>query len=369
MTVVQAADDAEQENPHVWKSRTESVAVFKNGLGFFIRSGDVSLRDGWCVASEVPPASFGTLAIYSTNEDHLVDLVGSGPGEIVDFDDNDAPKSIDAKLKRLEASKHLNVQLTYRHKGTDRTAAGKLVSVSSEFAVLENETNSFAVPVEGISRLQILNLPIRVHVDSESEDPPTKTNLGMAYLRKGITWIPEYTVRIIDDTTAELTLRATLVNEAEDLIHCNVDFVVGVPHFLHTDYLAPIAVGQAIRTIGSAVAPPQIAAQIRNRAAFSNTIQANQFSGSEIIERPVANEGTVNNLLGNLPQMGGAASTDYTVYTKEGPLLKTSSTSSSCTTQPTLHGLRAHTWPSAKTDLSARISSNIPQRVESARSP
>jgi len=37
----------------------------------------------------------------------------------------------------------------------------------------------------------------------------------MAYLRKGITWIPEYTLKVIDDETAELTLRGTLVNEAE----------------------------------------------------------------------------------------------------------------------------------------------------------
>jgi len=53
------------ENPHVWKPSVKSVAVFKNGLGFFMREGEVRLRDGWCVAAEVPPAAFGTLAIYS----------------------------------------------------------------------------------------------------------------------------------------------------------------------------------------------------------------------------------------------------------------------------------------------------------------
>ena len=75
----------------------------------------------------------------------------------------------------------------------------------------------------------------------------------MAYLRKGITWIPEYTLKILDEDNAELTLRGTLVNEAEDLIHTDVHLVVGVPHFVHTEYMAPIAVGQVIRTIGAAV--------------------------------------------------------------------------------------------------------------------
>ena len=100
----------------------------------------------------------------------------------------------------------------------------------------------------------------------------------MAYLREGIAWIPEYSLRILDDDTAELTLRGTLLNEAEDLIHCDVNFVVGVPHFVHDKYLAPIAVGQVIRTLGAAVAPPEVQTQIMNRAAISNTAHSTQFS-------------------------------------------------------------------------------------------
>ena len=80
------------------------------------------------------------------------------------------------------------------------------------------------------------------------------------------------------DTTAELTLRGTVVNEAEDLIHCDVNLVVGVPHFVHTNFLAPIAVGQIIRTIGTAVAPAEFKGQIMSRSSIaSNSILAKQF--------------------------------------------------------------------------------------------
>jgi len=140
----------------------------------------------------------------------------------------------------------------------------------------------------------------------------------MAYLRKGITWIPEYTLKVLDEETAELALRGTLVNEAEDLVHADVNFVVGVPHFVHTDYLAPVAVGQVIRTIGAAVAPAQVQTQIMNRAAIaSNLIRADQFDGGPaLVERAVAAAGDLKAALGNLPEIGGAAGTDYTVYTK-----------------------------------------------------
>jgi len=316
----------QETNPHVWQPQTKSVAVFKNGLGFFMREGEVQLRDGWCVAGEIPPALFGTLAIYSHSEQSVVDIVGSGPGEVVEFDDRDAPADLQSKRARLEASRQLKVQLDYRHKGQDCAAAGTLVSVGPEFVVLEDANSIFAVPLEGIKKVQVLELPLRVHVSAEGEEAPEHERLGMAYLRKGITWIPDYTLKVLDEETAELTLRGTLVNEAEDLVHTDVHLVVGVPHFVHTDYMAPIAVGQTIRTIGAAVArqqvPQQVTTQIMSRAAIVSNA-APVTAEPIVVEQPVEQAGgNLQQALGDLPQMGGAAATDYTVYTKRDLTLR-----------------------------------------------
>lgn len=325
-----SADEAptDSDNPHVWQTRTTSVAVFKNGLGFFMREGEVELRDRWCLAGQVPPAVFGTLAIYSLGPDETVDIVGSGPGEVIDFDDRDGKATDDAKRGRLEADVGLRVELAYTQHDVERRAAGKLISVGHEFAVLDDGSNSFAVPISGISRLKVLDLPLRVHVAGESDDKGEKkegrhnARLGMAYLRKGITWIPEYTLNVVDEGTAELTLRGTLVNEAEDLVHCDVNLVVGVPHFLHTEYLAPLAVGQAIRAIGSAVAPTQVQSQIMNRAAIANnSVASDQFMTQDDANAQQA-AGNVAALLGNLPQIEPAGASDYTVYTKSNLTLR-----------------------------------------------
>ena len=316
------------QNPYLWKPRTTSVAVFKSGFGFFMGEADVALRDGWCTAADVPPATFGTLAVYSHGADQTVDVVGAGPGEVVEFDGHDAPAELKTKLARLEASKHLKVALTYSHEGIDRTAAGKLVSVGPEYVVLEGEGNNFAVPVASVKKLQMLDLPLRVHVTSDSGKSPDRAKVGIAYLRQGVTWIPAYTLRVIDDETAELTLRGTLVNEAEDIVHADVHFVVGVPHFLHSNYLEPIAVGRVIRTIGAAVAPPGMQEQIMSRAAIANNaIRQNQFEGfggfggapGQVVERPVAPVGkdALTAATGNLPVMETPGGSDFTVYTKK----------------------------------------------------
>jgi hypothetical protein len=176
---------SEAGNPHLWAPRTKSVAVFKNGMGFFMREGAVALRDGWVVAREIPPAAFGTLAIYSLDKDELVDVVGSGPGEVVEFDGVDVPADPATKRNRLQTALKLSVQLTYEYQGAPRTAAGKLVSVGPEFAVLETMQSNFAVPVAGVSSMQVLELPLRVHVASEAAKPSARESPGSRNTRCG----------------------------------------------------------------------------------------------------------------------------------------------------------------------------------------
>jgi hypothetical protein len=319
-----AASPTLVSHPHVWQPRTTSVAVFKNGLGFVTRRGAVQLRDGWCYAAEVPPAAFGTLAVYAHDPDRLVDLVGSGNGEVVTFDDHDAPRDAGSKQRRLEALLGLRVELQYEQPSGLRTATGKLASVSPQYVVLEAPEQTMAVPLEKLMRLQVLELPLRVHVQQSDETPAPEADLGIAYLRQGFLWVPEYTLKILDEQTAELTLRGTLINEAEDLVHCDVNFVVGVPHFVHSDLMSPIAVGRALRTIGSSLpsaqVPPQVMSQMMNRAAIANnSFTADPFAagnGGLGAALGAPDDERLGELVGNLPQLDSAGPSDFTVYTK-----------------------------------------------------
>lgn len=310
--------EPDRKSPYQWQPKTTSVMIFKNGLGFFLREGQVALSDGWCVSRTIPPAAFGTLAVYSHANDQTVDIVAAGPGEIVDFDDADAPTDLDSKRRRIESCKNLKIQLTYSQQGAERTAAGELVSVGSDYIVLEAENNSFAVPLDSIKKLQVLENPLRVHVAGNNQTSPAEATLGMAYLRKGITWIPEYTLKLTEKDTAELTLRGMLVNEAEDLIHCEANFVVGVPHFVHSEYMSPIASGQAIRTIGAAI-PSQFMNQISNAnivVSNYNGDMGNQFGGMVPTGRDLS-EAT-----GNLPQLNNGDASDFTVYARKDITLR-----------------------------------------------
>ena len=59
--------------------------------------------------------------------------------------------------------------------------------------MLESDGSNYAVSLPAIKKMQVLEQPLRVHVASENASAPAKTTLGMAYLRKGIAWIPRST--------------------------------------------------------------------------------------------------------------------------------------------------------------------------------
>ncbi len=318
-----AAGAAEHDNPHVWEPQIRSVAVFKNGMGFFMREAEVQLRDGWCVSGPVPPALFGTFAIYSVDESRMVDVVGAGQGEVVEFDGKDGPQDLAGKLARLRSYTGLDVELSYKHDEATISSAGCLDEVTEEFAILNNAETLFAIRVKELIKLEILDYPLRVHVVGQPAENG-RVKLGMAYLRKGITWIPEYSLRVIDESTAELTLRATLVNEADDLIGTDVHFVVGVPSFRHTEYLTPIAVGQTIRAVAAGL-PAQFQGQLVSNAimARAGRVPDQRPAASETETRPVpVDTGEIERLIQGLPQIDSAGASDFTVYTKKGLTLR-----------------------------------------------
>ncbi len=303
------------ENPYVWKPRVTALSVYKDGHGFFQREGPVKLHDGWGLMEAFPPAAFGTLAIYSHKESETVDTVISGSAVVVDFDDPAIGMDDDRKHDLLSTYRDLTLELRYTQYGRDQKAVGRLVSIGTEYVVLEAEDNNYAVPIAGISRLQILGAPARFHVRSETGEEPVETTLGMIYLRKGVTWIPEYTLTLLDDSTAELVLRGTLVNEAEDIIDGDVHFVIGVPYFRHNELLTPVAVGQVVRGI-SGMAPREVMTQVATRAGAARDVRSDPFA---VVDQAVpVGVRDLREATGNLPQWEGAGANDFTVYTRGG---------------------------------------------------
>jgi hypothetical protein len=99
---------------------------------------------------------------------------------------------------------------------------------------------------------------------------PAKTaNVGMAYVQRGIRWIPNYRVDIDGKGNATLSLQATLVNELTDLDNVTAHLVIGVPTFAFKDTPDPISMRETVARLSSVMQPTN-----QTAFAFSNAIMA-----------------------------------------------------------------------------------------------
>ena len=58
-------------------------------------------------------------------------------------------------------------------------------------------------------------------IDFSTEKP--EQPLDLMYLENGLSWSPTYLIELVDDKTANLTLRAEVVNNAENINNWMVD--------------------------------------------------------------------------------------------------------------------------------------------------
>jgi hypothetical protein len=99
-----------------------------------------------------------------------------------------------------------------------------------------------------------------LHLDWKGKPPAPKAEVGMAYVQRGIRWIPAYRVEIDGKGKAVLKLQACIINELADLNDIKAHLVVGVPNFAFKEVVDPISFQEAAASLsghsGPTTAPP-----------------------------------------------------------------------------------------------------------------
>ncbi len=206
-----------------FETKITSVAIFKDGYSFFIREGDVELEDGWCMTQVVPPASKGTVWVFS-NEANVDTVINTGENEVA-FKDGAA---LSARLKRK-----IGLQLHVIARGESHE--GKLSHVLEDMILLSQNQQMLAVNLADIERVIVLDQPLRIRLSGVA--PNAKVHVGIGYLGPGLSWVPSYTLELTDDHNALLTLRGTVTNGGDTLEDCLLSLVVGVPNFIYRGQL------------------------------------------------------------------------------------------------------------------------------------
>ncbi len=214
-TSLAIAEDAPKNN--TFETKLKSVSIFRDGFGYYVREGKVKLENGWATTNFIPQAIRGTVYVYTLDKDDKIDTVVTTPDNRIGFD---SPKEIKTKL----ADKN-GLMMTVTTK-SGQAFEGVLSKTLDDMVLLQIGQAYSAVPYDQILTITLKGYPIKVKVDTKN--PSKVVTIGIAYLQEGISWAPNYVLKI-DGGKAELSLRAQLQNTTERLENSDVQFVVGSP--------------------------------------------------------------------------------------------------------------------------------------------
>jgi hypothetical protein len=112
---------------------------------------------------------------------------------------------------------------------------------------------------------------LALHAVDVKGRPLKESRLGILYLQKGLRWIPNYRVELMDGGKARIALNAELVNDLADFTDADLKLVVGVPNFLMKDTLSPLALREAGLQLSSYLNPPAAGGRVN---AFANQLMS-----------------------------------------------------------------------------------------------
>jgi hypothetical protein len=225
------------------------ITVFKDGHAFVLHEGQAPVDEAGDVLLEhLPRPILGTFWPYAAEPG--AELVGVVAGTRQVSVSKDAGNLVEllraniggvATISERSGKEYTATIASLPAEGTVillRTEMGmRVVAISDIRNVTFHGVGNTALDAEEARDLMTLRLDWRA-------EPPARARVGMAYLQKGLRWIPHYRVSIDGEGQATIQLQATLINELIDLENVTTNLVIGVPSFAFEDTLDPIALQQ-----------------------------------------------------------------------------------------------------------------------------
>lgn len=316
--------------------KIERVALFKNGLGYFISTatlpkGATNIRIG-----QLPVPSHGTFwvgypedvkisALFTSMEDvdetaparSLVELLQCNPGRKV---------TVSTNLNDMPVIKGIIVEVAGEDKPTEPPSP-YLMDVrrptstqryqpyqATSLVVIRTESGNVALNAGSIIRADFEDDNITTSTSTILKRPSIRMKLegaangqkiGLSYLARGITWSPSYLIDISDSEKATLTAKAVVINENADLRKIHLDLVTGFPNIRFGDVNSPVAMSQDLAGFLRALTSGRSEPSSRENFMVGNVMMTQgslvhsdyAYSGPESVPTPAysaAQEGTVS---------------------------------------------------------------------------
>ncbi|NQX82285.1 MAG: hypothetical protein HRT66_09875 [Flavobacteriaceae bacterium] len=222
--------------------KTKHISVYSNGLNYIHKQGEfktVNKNISIDYGLNMNPIEGSFMVDAKANS--VVKLKAESK-DIIKIEENNKILSIPYLISNnigKKASVYIDKD-TYT--GTINSVVQKNKTLKLLYLVTK-EDEWVVLPIEDIKRVVFSEKPNELNKSKDSiktlkkrlnivlkKDNP-KQILDLYYLHKGIAWVPSYLLELTNSRTAKLTMKATVVNDLEDIKNTDIELVVGSPVF------------------------------------------------------------------------------------------------------------------------------------------
>lgn len=234
------------------KASTQSISIFKNGIGFFQKHITVEAKNKIAIIEKLPiaipnykrnnsdyiPVMFGSLWFTSYNNP----IIG-----ITSFNKEIEKKEISQNIKQiLEAN--INKTATFSIRNYDKPVKAKIIKINKNILILEATGKWITVSPNMVENIEFSDKPNFEFTEKKEqkifqidfEKDQNKNKVDLMYMQRGITWSPNYYIELRKGKKASIRFRANLINDIEDIKNAEINFVVGVPSFMFSNTESPL---------------------------------------------------------------------------------------------------------------------------------
>ncbi len=230
------------------KMKSTHLSIFKNGSYYCMQEGigKVANKNFSVVVPDNP--LYGTIWM-ATTKDAKVNYIN------VKQDTVKTKHEVETLLDMLNANKGRIARLTMNYGGTAPLVevGGTIVKYYSDrnTVKLKSGDKTSMLTLNNLVKVEIEGEPVeryemdsfarvaRVYVDKTNGELP----FSMIYMQNGMNWVPAYALKLTDDKIGRLEMKATIENNTENIVDCDVNLVVGNPQMAYANQIDPIAQG------------------------------------------------------------------------------------------------------------------------------
>lgn len=273
------------------KLPVKEVTIFKDGHAYVLHEGSVKTDEyGNVVLDELPAPIMGTFWAYSADPEQKLQCVISSRDEV------DVEKTAMTITDLLKSN--TGKEILFRDSYSGQYHQATIVRVLEEETQNQNSNNTIvllktregtkAQPVQQLQNITFLEDPadkithkitkdtMTLKLDQTSKTSDT-AQIGMAYIQKGIRWIPSYRVEINGEGKAVIKLKGTIINELADLDDVSTHLVIGVPRFAFKDTPDPVSFQETIAQLSR-----HFRTDSQTAYSFSNAVMSQRARFTEV---------------------------------------------------------------------------------------